>query len=149
MAGHVAAIRLRQFIDPAPEIPPGIIHHQGKDVLGYHPGQLARLHIEYPPEGQPRPFTRLQPVPVKHETVHHHEYDYLVLKQYIHYQRMKKRVHDWYTQTTYREAFTLPCYKSEGIEDNLRPRTTAEALAAWKSTSTKRRDKVKPSFMGV
>ncbi|XP_062981708.1 protein SPMIP3 [Elgaria multicarinata webbii] len=149
MAGHVTAIRLRQFVDPAPEIPPGIIHHQGKDILGYYPGQLARLHFEYPPEGQPKPFTKLQPVPVKHETVLHHGFDHLVLKQYIHYQRTKKSVCDWYTQTTYREAFTLPCYKSDSTEDRYCPRTIAESLAIWKSTSAKRRDKVKPSFMGV
>ncbi|KAH0622535.1 hypothetical protein JD844_024922 [Phrynosoma platyrhinos] len=148
MAGYVAAIKLRQFVDSAPEIPTGTIHHQGKDVLGYYPGQLARLHIAYPPEGQPNLFTKLQPLPVKHEAVPHHEYDYVVLKQYIYYQRTKKKVHDWYTQSTYREAFTLPFYKIDSAEDRYRPRTEAESLSLWKSVSAKRH-KVKPSFMGA
>lgn len=59
-----------------------------------------------------RHFTKLQPIPVKDEIVPHHTFDYLTLKQYIYYQKTKKRVLDWYTQTTYREAFTLPFYKS-------------------------------------
>ncbi|XP_061480611.1 protein SPMIP3 [Rhineura floridana] len=146
MAG--SAIKLRQFVDSAPELPSGIIHHQGKDVLGYYPGQLARLHFEYPPEGQSRPFTKLQPVPVKHDIVPQHDYDYLILKQYIHYQRTKKKIHDWYTQTTYKEAFTLPFYKSDSA-DSYRPRTDAELLSVWKSPSAKKKDKTKPSFMGV
>ncbi|XP_066473743.1 protein SPMIP3 [Tiliqua scincoides] len=149
MAGDAVAIRLRQFIDREPNIPPGIIHHQGKDVLGYFPGQLARVHIKYPPEAKPRPFTKLQPVPVKHEVVPQHEFDHLVLKRYIQYQQTKKRALDWYTQTTYREAFTLPFYKSGNAEDNYRPRTVSETLAIWKSTPAMKKTAVKPSYMGV
>ncbi|XP_072849085.1 protein SPMIP3 [Pogona vitticeps] len=148
MAGHATAVRLRQFVDPAPEIPPGIIHHQGKDVLGYYPGQLARLHIAYAPEGKPRYFTKLQPIPVKDELAPHHTFDNLILKQYIYYQKTKKRVLDWYTQTTYREAFTLPFYKSGNSKNGYHPRTEAESLSVWKSISTKRHN-FKPSFMGV
>ncbi|KAM3851066.1 protein SPMIP3 [Vipera latastei] len=99
------------------------IFHQGKDVIGYFPGQLARLYIAYPPEGQLRqalnylcfsfrPFTKLPPAPKKEEIIYPHEFDYLILHQYIHYQSAKMKVLDWYTQTTYKEAFTLPCFKS-------------------------------------
>ncbi|XP_062830859.1 protein SPMIP3 [Anolis carolinensis] len=148
MAGNVTAVKLRRFIDSAPEIPTGILHHQGKDVCGYYTGQLARLYVAYPPEGQPKLFTKLQPIPVKHEIEPHHEYDHHILKQYIHYQRKMKKVHDWHTQTTYREAFTLPIFKSGSADDGYRPRTEAESLSVWKSVSVKRRGG-KPSFMGV
>ncbi|KAM6165114.1 LOW QUALITY PROTEIN: protein SPMIP3 [Erethizon dorsatum] len=41
-------IWLRQFVDHRPVIPPSIfINHQGKDLRGYYPGQLARLHVDY------------------------------------------------------------------------------------------------------
>uniref|UniRef100_A0A670ID72 Uncharacterized protein n=1 Tax=Podarcis muralis TaxID=64176 RepID=A0A670ID72_PODMU len=52
MAG--TAIRLRQFVDTSPQMPPGYILHQGKDVVGYYPGQTARVHYEYPPESERR-----------------------------------------------------------------------------------------------
>ncbi|XP_053157950.1 uncharacterized protein C1orf100 homolog isoform X2 [Hemicordylus capensis] len=147
MAG--TAIRLRQFVDKEPNVPPGSIHHQGKDVVGYYPGQMARVHIAYPPERQPKSFTKLQPVPVKHEPVLQHEFDYLTLKKYIDYQRTKKQIHNWYTQTTYREAFTLPFYKSDNVEDSFLPRTEAESLSVWKSFPALEKTAVKPSFMGV
>ncbi|XP_048213456.1 uncharacterized protein C1orf100 homolog isoform X2 [Perognathus longimembris pacificus] len=41
----MTAIRLREFLERRPVIPPSIfITHQGKDLQGYYPGQLARLH---------------------------------------------------------------------------------------------------------
>ncbi|XP_063146471.1 protein SPMIP3 [Candoia aspera] len=149
MAGQVAAIKLRQFIDPAPETIPGTIFHQGKDVIGYFPGQLARLYIAYPPERQLRHFTKLQPAPEKDEIIYPHEFDYLILQQYIHYQSAKMKVLDWYTQTTYKESFTLPCFKSGSADDSYRRRSDAEILSLWKSTSAMKKDRVKPSFMGV
>nr|XP_045000713.1 uncharacterized protein C1orf100 homolog isoform X2 [Jaculus jaculus] len=43
----MTAIRLREFIDRRPVIPPSMfISHQGKDVRGYYPGQLARVHLD-------------------------------------------------------------------------------------------------------
>ncbi|XP_026561069.1 uncharacterized protein C1orf100 homolog [Pseudonaja textilis] len=147
MAGQVAAIKLRQFIDPAPETIPGTIFHQGKDVIGYFPGQLARIYIAYPPEGQLRPFTKLPSGPPKEEIIYPHEFDYLILHQYIHYQSAKMKVLDWYTQTTYKEAFTLPCFKS-GSADNYRHRSDAEIMSLWKSTSAVKKERIKPSFMG-
>ncbi|XP_034966547.1 protein SPMIP3 [Zootoca vivipara] len=142
------AIRLRQFVDTSPQMPPGYILHQGKDVTGFYPGQTARVHYEYPPENERRYEIKMQTVPVKHETVLQHGYDYLVLKQYIHYQRTKKKVSDWSTTTTYRESFTLPFYKSDIAED-YHPKTDAESQSVWKSFSAKKKDKTKPSFMGV
>ncbi|KAM6459275.1 protein SPMIP3 [Liasis olivaceus] len=163
MAGQVAAIKLRQFIDPAPETIPGTIFHPGKDVIGYFPGQLARLYIAYPPERQlrfsmrllnylcfsSRPFAKLQPASEKEEIIYPHEFDYLILQQYIHYQSAKMKVFDWYTRTTYKEAFTLPCFKKGSAEDSYRQRSDAEILSLWKSTSAMKKDRVKPSFMGV
>ncbi|KAM9211873.1 protein SPMIP3 isoform 2-T2 [Dugong dugon] len=44
----MAAIKLREFIDRRPTIPPSIyIAHQGKDLRGYYPGQIARFHFNY------------------------------------------------------------------------------------------------------
>ncbi|XP_048340950.1 uncharacterized protein C1orf100 homolog [Sphaerodactylus townsendi] len=151
MAGPAAAIRLRQFVDPAPNVPVRIIHHQGKDVRGYYPGQMARVHVAYPPERHPGPFIKLQPVPppVKCEIVPQYDFDYLILKRYIHYQRTKKKPHDWYTQTTYREAFTFPFCESDTAEFGRRPGPDAESLSVWKSTSAMKRGIVKPSFMGL
>ncbi|XP_022363824.1 uncharacterized protein C1orf100 homolog [Enhydra lutris kenyoni] len=51
----MAAIRLREFIDRRPVIPPSIfITHQGKDVRGYYPGQLARVHFDSSMKRHPR-----------------------------------------------------------------------------------------------
>ncbi|XP_054828145.1 uncharacterized protein C1orf100 homolog [Eublepharis macularius] len=151
MAGPATAIRLRQFVDPTPNVPVRIIHHQGKDVRGFYPGQMARVHVAYPPERQLEPFTKLQslPTPVKHEIVPWYDFDNLILKKYLHYQMTKKKPCDWYTQTTYREAFTWPFYESDSAEDRSLPRTDAESLSVWKSISAMKRGKVKPSFMGL
>uniref|UniRef100_A0A8D0C2E0 Uncharacterized protein n=1 Tax=Salvator merianae TaxID=96440 RepID=A0A8D0C2E0_SALMN len=100
MAGHTVPIKLRQTKT-----------FKNGDVLGYYPGQLARLHFAYPPEGL---FTELRPIPVEHEIVPYHDYDYIILNQYIYYQRTRKKLLDWYILTTYREAFTLPIYKLGG-----------------------------------
>ncbi|XP_058389898.1 uncharacterized protein C1orf100 homolog isoform X2 [Diceros bicornis minor] len=44
----MAAVRLREIIDRRPVIPPSVfIARQGKDVQGYYPGQLARVHPDY------------------------------------------------------------------------------------------------------
>ncbi|XP_058525410.1 uncharacterized protein C1orf100 homolog isoform X2 [Ochotona princeps] len=44
----MTAIRLREFVDRRPVIPPSLfIARQGKDLQGYYPGQLARRHIDH------------------------------------------------------------------------------------------------------
>ncbi|XP_040119537.1 uncharacterized protein C1orf100 homolog isoform X2 [Oryx dammah] len=51
----MTAIRLREFIDRRPAIPPSIfIVHQGKDLRGYYTGQLARVHYDYSVKRSPR-----------------------------------------------------------------------------------------------
>ncbi|XP_054569087.1 uncharacterized protein C1orf100 homolog isoform X2 [Eptesicus fuscus] len=51
----MTAIRLREFVDRHPVIPPSpLIAHQGKDVLGYLPGQLARIHVVSTLRSSPR-----------------------------------------------------------------------------------------------
>ncbi|XP_037667108.1 uncharacterized protein C1orf100 homolog isoform X2 [Choloepus didactylus] len=43
----MTAIRLREFTEHRRVIPPSIfIAHQGKDLQGYYPGQMARLHFD-------------------------------------------------------------------------------------------------------
>ncbi|XP_019405317.1 PREDICTED: uncharacterized protein C1orf100 homolog isoform X2 [Crocodylus porosus] len=113
MSGSASAIKLRQFVDPAPILPPGTAIRQGKDVQGFYPGQLGRVHEMHTPEKSLGPLKALHPAPVEHEveTQSHHTFDNLTLKRYIHFQRtMKKKGSDWYNQTTYKEAFELPFY---------------------------------------
>ncbi|XP_063469635.1 protein SPMIP3 isoform X2 [Symphalangus syndactylus] len=51
----MTAIRLREFTERRPVIPPSIfIAHQGRDVQGYYPGQLARLHFDHSAKRAPR-----------------------------------------------------------------------------------------------
>ncbi|XP_016056875.1 PREDICTED: uncharacterized protein C1orf100 homolog [Miniopterus natalensis] len=51
----MTAIRLREFVDRRPLIPPRIfIAHQGKDVHGYYTGQLARVHFDSSVKRSPR-----------------------------------------------------------------------------------------------
>uniref|UniRef100_A0A8C6W3D9 Uncharacterized protein n=1 Tax=Nannospalax galili TaxID=1026970 RepID=A0A8C6W3D9_NANGA len=41
----MTAIRLREFVEYRPMIPPSVFNH-GKDIQGYYPGQLARVHFD-------------------------------------------------------------------------------------------------------
>ncbi|XP_052592628.1 uncharacterized protein C1orf100 homolog isoform X2 [Peromyscus californicus insignis] len=51
----MTAIRLREFVERRPVAPPSIfISHQGKDIRGYYPGQLARLHFDHSVKRVPR-----------------------------------------------------------------------------------------------
>nr|XP_019586415.1 PREDICTED: uncharacterized protein C1orf100 homolog [Rhinolophus sinicus] len=51
----MTSIWLREFIDRRPMIPPStFMVHQGKDVHGYYPGQLARVHFDYSVKQSPR-----------------------------------------------------------------------------------------------
>ncbi|XP_012586376.1 PREDICTED: uncharacterized protein C1orf100 homolog isoform X2 [Condylura cristata] len=51
----MTAIRLREFLERRPVIPSSVfIAHQGKDIKGYLPGQLARVHFDYSAKRPPR-----------------------------------------------------------------------------------------------
>ncbi|XP_010344163.1 protein SPMIP3 isoform X3 [Saimiri boliviensis] len=51
----MTAIRLREFVERRRAIPPSIfIAHQGRDLQGYYPGQLARLHFDDSAKKAPR-----------------------------------------------------------------------------------------------
>ncbi|XP_069340857.1 protein SPMIP3 isoform X2 [Eulemur rufifrons] len=51
----MTAIRLREFVERRPVIPPSVfVAHQGKDLRGHSPGQLARLHLDYSAKRAPR-----------------------------------------------------------------------------------------------
>ncbi|XP_059572046.1 uncharacterized protein C1orf100 homolog [Alligator mississippiensis] len=104
---------------------------QGKDVQGFYPGQLGRVHKMHMPEMSLGPFKALHPAPVEHEveTQSHHDFDNLTLKRYIHFQRtMKKKGSDWYNQTTYKEAFELPFYDMGCAMDKHTPETDPRPL---------------------
>uniref|UniRef100_A0A8C4W7V2 Uncharacterized protein n=1 Tax=Gopherus evgoodei TaxID=1825980 RepID=A0A8C4W7V2_9SAUR len=80
---------------------------QGKDIQGFYPGQLGRVHKAC------IPFIKLHPAPVQHEveTQYPHDFDNLTLQSYVPFQRtVKKAMNDWYKQTTYKEEFALPFY---------------------------------------
>ncbi|XP_028611115.1 uncharacterized protein C1orf100 homolog isoform X2 [Grammomys surdaster] len=51
----MTTIRLREFVEHRPSIPPRLyVTHQGRDLKGYYPGQLARLHFDYSVRKAPR-----------------------------------------------------------------------------------------------
>ncbi|KAH1172776.1 hypothetical protein KIL84_016615 [Mauremys mutica] len=86
---------------------------QGKDIQGFYPGQLGRVHKACTPETTPGPFIKLHPAPVQHEveTQYPHDFDNLTLQSYVLFQRtVKKAMNDWYKQTTYKEEFALPFF---------------------------------------
>uniref|UniRef100_A0A8C3JKP0 Chromosome 1 open reading frame 100 n=1 Tax=Calidris pygmaea TaxID=425635 RepID=A0A8C3JKP0_9CHAR len=104
--------KLRDFIDRAPILPPGSVVRTGKDVRGFYPGQVGRVHKEYLTRGSdlcflPRPFSKLQPAPVIYEaeTLFQPDFDNSALRNYVYFQQMKKPAIDWYSQTSYRAAF--------------------------------------------
>ncbi|KFQ69747.1 Uncharacterized protein C1orf100, partial [Phaethon lepturus] len=105
------AKKLRDFIDPAPTLPPGSVVRPGKDVCGFYPGQLGRVHKAHASRRAPGPFSKLQPAPVNYEaeTPVQPDFDNSALRKYVHFQKiMKKTTSDWYNQTSYKAAFDLP-----------------------------------------
>ncbi|KGL78674.1 Uncharacterized protein C1orf100, partial [Tinamus guttatus] len=105
------AIRLREFIDSAPVFPPGPVIRLGKDVRGFYPGQVGRVHKAHACEGPPGPFCQLQPAPGNNEAEKpfQPDFDNSALRRYVHFQKtMKKTTSDWYQQTSYKAAFDLP-----------------------------------------
>nr|KAF6302442.1 hypothetical protein mPipKuh1_001733 [Pipistrellus kuhlii] len=103
----MAAIRLRQFVDRHPQIPPSShIAHQGKDVLGYLPGQLARVHVV---RSSPRPLIDVaMPPEEKHQC--QPQLDQQTLIRYICFRRHSKPAEPWYKETTYQKDYSLPFY---------------------------------------
>ncbi|XP_004449667.1 protein SPMIP3 [Dasypus novemcinctus] len=105
----MATIRLREFIERRPAIPPSIfIAHQGKDLQGYYPGQLARLHFDV--KRSPRPLIDLT-IPPKGKSHHQPQLDQQTLFRYICFQRHSRPAEPWYKETTYQRDYSLPFYK--------------------------------------
>uniref|UniRef100_F6XI22 Sperm microtubule inner protein 3 n=1 Tax=Equus caballus TaxID=9796 RepID=F6XI22_HORSE len=112
----MAAVRLREFIDRRPVIPPSIfIARQGQDLRGYYPGQLARVHPDYSVRRSPRPLIDLA-IPPKRTSQYQPQLDQQTLIRYICFQRRSKPVEPWYKETTYQRDYSLPFYKMEPSE---------------------------------
>ncbi|KAM7235192.1 hypothetical protein CapIbe_014012 [Capra ibex] len=109
----MTAIRLREFIDRRPAIPPSIfIVHQGKDLHGYYTGQLARVHYDYSVKRSPRPLIDLE-IPSKKKRQYQPQLDQQTLIRYICFQRCSKPAEPWYKETSYQRDYSLPFYKMD------------------------------------
>ncbi|XP_023565961.1 uncharacterized protein C1orf100 homolog [Octodon degus] len=107
-------IWLREFVDRRPVIPPSMfINHQGKDIRGYYPGQLARLHGDYSAKTSPRPFTD-STISSERKTLCQPQLDQQTLIQYIRFRSCSKPAEPWYKETTYQRDYSLPFYKIDG-----------------------------------
>ncbi|XP_037366203.1 uncharacterized protein C1orf100 homolog [Talpa occidentalis] len=109
----MTAIRLREFLDHRPVIPSSIfIAHQGRDVKGYLPKQLARVHFDYSAKRSPRPLIDLT-VPSKRKIQYQPQLDQRTLIQYIFFRRYSKPSESWYKETSYQRHYSLPFYKND------------------------------------
>ncbi|TEA34442.1 hypothetical protein DBR06_SOUSAS6410095, partial [Sousa chinensis] len=104
------------------------IAHQGKDLHGYYPGQLARVHytdiklflFSF------RPLIDLE-IPSKRKSQYQPQLDQQTLIQYICFRRHSKPAKPWYKETTYQRDYSLPFYKMDGdqklatVSSNPRP----------------------------
>ncbi|KAM7050304.1 protein SPMIP3 [Molossus nigricans] len=122
-----AAIRLREFVDRRPVIPPRtFIVHQGKDLQGYYPGQLARVHFDYNVKRSARPLIDLA-IPSERKRQCQPQLDQQTLVRYIHFRRYAKPAEPWYKETTYQRDYSLPFYtidwdqKLATVSSNPRP----------------------------
>ncbi|XP_034522522.1 uncharacterized protein C1orf100 homolog [Ailuropoda melanoleuca] len=107
----MAAIWLREFVDRRPMIPSSIfITHQGKDVQGYYPGQLARVHFDSTAKRPSRPLIDLT-IPPKRKSLYEPQLDQQTLIRYICFRRHSKPSEPWYKETTYQRDYSLPFYK--------------------------------------
>ncbi|XP_048213455.1 uncharacterized protein C1orf100 homolog isoform X1 [Perognathus longimembris pacificus] len=103
----MTAIRLREFLERRPVIPPSIfITHQGKDLQGYYPGQLARLHRDSSAKTS-RPIDLSVPA----KTPYQPQLDQHTLARYICFRRHSQPPEPWHRETTYQRDFALPFYK--------------------------------------
>ncbi|KAM5237700.1 protein SPMIP3 [Ctenodactylus gundi] len=123
----MTAIRLREFIDRHPEIRPRIlINHQGKDLQGYYPGQLARLHPDFSVKTPPRPLIDVA-LPPKTKTPYEPQLDQQTLIRYIYFRRRWKPAEPWHKETTYQRDYSLPFYK---IVLEIAPRATESYISS-------------------
>ncbi|KAL1769898.1 hypothetical protein HispidOSU_022341 [Sigmodon hispidus] len=123
----MTAIRLREFVERRPMVPPSIfICHQGRDIRGYYPGQLARLHFDHSIKRAPRLLIDLA-IPPKGKTPYQPQLDQQTLIRYICSRRLSRPTDTWYNQTTYLRDYSLPFYdfgshhKAGTILSNPRP----------------------------
>ncbi|KFW12328.1 Uncharacterized protein C1orf100 [Fulmarus glacialis] len=136
-----SAKKLREFRDSAPILPPGSVVHPGKDVCGFRPRQLRRVHKAHASGGAPgqacasKPFSKLQPAPVsyKAETPFQPDFDNSALRKHVHFQKIRKKTtSNWYNQTSYKAAFDLP-YLNTSHESKYTPRDPGLRII-WTST---------------
>ncbi|XP_051042344.1 uncharacterized protein C1orf100 homolog [Phodopus roborovskii] len=114
----MTAIRLREFVERRPVVPPSLfITHQGRDIKGYYPGQLARLHFGNSVKRAPRPLIDLT-IPPKSKTPYQPQLDQQTLIRYICFERLSRPVHTWYNETTYQRDYSLPFYET-GLDHKL------------------------------
>ncbi|XP_054432446.1 protein SPMIP3 [Pteronotus mesoamericanus] len=107
----MSAIQLREFVDRRPEIPPSVfIGRQGKDLQGYLPAQLLRVHLDYSAKKPPRPLTDLA-IPPERRSQCQPQLDQQTLIRYICFRRHSKPAEPWYKETTYQRDYSLPFYK--------------------------------------
>ncbi|KFV54745.1 Uncharacterized protein C1orf100, partial [Tyto alba] len=102
------AKKLREFIGPAPILPPSSVVHPGEDVCGFYPSTRLQNDLCF----LPRPFSKLQPASVNYEaeTPFQPDFDNSALRKYTHFQKiMKKATSNQYNQTSYKAAFDVPC----------------------------------------
>ncbi|XP_029394088.1 uncharacterized protein C1orf100 homolog isoform X1 [Mus pahari] len=106
----MSTIRLREFVERHPTIPPRLyITHQGRDIKGYYPGQLARLHFDYSGRKAPRPLIDLA-IPLKSTTLHQPQLDQQTLIRYICSRRLSRPTDLWHNETSYQRDYSLPFY---------------------------------------
>ncbi|KAK2085942.1 hypothetical protein P7K49_035367 [Saguinus oedipus] len=107
----MTAIRLREFIERHRVIPPStFIAHQGRDLQGYYPGQLARLHFDDSAKKAPRPLIDVT-IPPKRKYHYQPQLDQQTLIRYICFRRHSKPAEPWYKETTYQRDYSLPFYE--------------------------------------
>ncbi|XP_016006748.2 uncharacterized protein C1orf100 homolog [Rousettus aegyptiacus] len=123
----MTAIQLRKFIDRRPTIPPRtFIARQGKDLRGYYPGQLARVHGDYSVKRSPRSLIDLS-IPSERKSQYQPQLDQQTLIRYICFRRYSKPPESWYEETTYQKDYSLPFYRidsgqiSATVSSNPRP----------------------------
>ncbi|XP_075843696.1 protein SPMIP3 [Microtus pennsylvanicus] len=114
----MTAIRLREFVERRPTVPPSIfICHQGRDIRGYYPGQLARVHFDYSVKRAPRTLIDLAIQP-KSKTPYEPQLDQQTLIQYIRFGKLSRPTGTWYNETTYHRDYSLPFYET-GLDQKI------------------------------